>query len=104
MPTDADRLLLRASDRIDDAVLAQFSLDTQSGLPTDLTIARTLADATCAQVEFWLEVGEGHDIDGIRGPMQVVGGGSYQAPPDLAPRARSILKRANLMDIGWVGV
>lgn len=102
MPEDAQRLLERASDRVDDFVLAGFGLDPITQLPRDEKVAWALADATCAQVEFWLEVGEEHDVDGIRGDISVPGV-AYPSPPTLAPRARSVLTRASLMNVGQVG-
>lgn len=103
-PDDAERLLQRASECIDEYVLASFDVDDETKLATDSGTAASLADATCAQVEYWLEVGEEHDVDGIGGQIQITGGGSFAAPPELAPRARRILKAAQLMDLGWVGV
>lgn len=103
IPADADRLLRRASERVDDFVLAGFGLDPFTGLPSDGVVAQALADATCAQVEFWMEVGEEHDVDGIRGGISVPGS-SYESPPNLAPRARSFLNRAGLMNVGDVGL
>lgn len=101
LPEDAERLLMRASERVDDYVLAAFSVD-EDGIPTDALVAGALRDAACAQVEFWIEVGEAHDVDGIRGGMTVPGT-SYEAPPTLAPRARSFLARGGLMNVGDVG-
>lgn len=103
LPDDADRLLSHASDRVDDYVLAAFTLDTITGLPRDADVAEALATAACAQVEFWLEVGEEHDVDGVRGAISVPGA-SFSSPPTLAPRARSALMRAGLMSVGRVGL
>lgn len=102
LPGDAERQLQRASDVVDDFVLAGFAVDAITGLPSDDELAEALSDATCAQVEFWLEVGEAHDIDGIRGGISQPGV-SFQAPPTLAPRARRILTRAGLMNVGGAG-
>lgn len=102
VPNDAARLLIRASDRIDDFVLAPFEID-DSDLPTDTDIAAALAEAACAQVEFWIEVGEEHDVDGVRGQVSVPGT-SFSAPPTLSPRARSALSRAGLMGLGATSI
>lgn len=101
VPDDADRLLARASERVDDFVLAGFTL-APDGLAADTAVRVALSDAACAQVEFWMEVGEEHDIDGIRGGVSVPGV-SYDSPPTLAPRARSTLARVGLMNVGSVG-
>jgi hypothetical protein len=57
-PADAPRLLDRASEVVAGAVRTKVATDTTTGLPTDPTTAQTLADATCAQVESWLDDGE----------------------------------------------
>lgn len=101
-PEDAARLLERASERVDDFVLAGFALDPVTQLPRDAGVAEALRLAACAQVEFWMEVGEAHDIDGIRGGISVPGV-QYASPPTLAPRARSFLAQAGLMTVGQVG-
>lgn len=101
LPDDANRLLRRASETVDDFVLAAYSLDT-TGLARDADVREALVQAACAQVEFWMEVGEEHDVDGIRGGLSVPGA-TYESPPTLAPRARSVLTRAGLMNVGGVG-
>lgn len=98
--TDAPRLLARASQRIDSAVLAAFDIDIVTALPTDSTVAAALRDATCAQVEQWLEVGEENDIDGLAGTQIAVTGFSGKRAPRIAPRALDILRDAGLMNQG----
>jgi hypothetical protein len=104
MPTDAPRLLDRASEIIDSALLtATYAVDT-AGAPTDAEVAGALADATCAQVEFWLAGGEEDDI---LGPVQGVAVGGMQlqygagsnrtAPVELAPRAARHLRSCSLI-------
>lgn len=93
--SDADRLLLRASELIDSVVAAPFAIDGD-GLPTDADIAGALRDATCAQVEQWLEVGEANDVDGLAGTQVSASGFSGSRAPTLAPRARRILTSAGL--------
>lgn len=84
-PADAARLLSRAQEIIDGATAGNVTAaDSQ-----------TIIDAVCAQVEFWMETGEEHGILGQTGNVQVAGVG-YQAPDQLAPRARVILRR------GWL--
>lgn len=102
--SDVDRQLLRASELIDAKVRGVFSID-DTGAPVDATIAQVLRDATCAQVEAWVEVGEENDIDGRAGTQVTAGGASYQRAPELAPRAARILATAGLLTIadgtGW---
>lgn len=97
VPTDAAKLLLKASELIDYHTRgrAQAAFDG-----TDETLQSKLADATCDQVEFWLEVGEEHDVEGLTGALQ---GGRVQIqhlPNDLGRRARRTLAAAGLY---WAG-
>lgn len=73
-PLDAARLLLRASQLLDADFLlpAVYGVD-ELGMPTNPLVAAGFADAVCAQVEFWGEVGEETDISG---PLQGVTIGS----------------------------
>lgn len=84
-PQDANRLLERASEVIDSALGYLVEPDPEA-----------LKLATCQQVEFWLEVGEAHDIAGVSGAISV-DRLSYTAPPVLAPRARRTLLAAGLL-------
>lgn len=92
---ELDRLLSRASELVDGYVTRPFNVDG-NGAPTDTDVAATLRDATCATVEAWLELGEEHDIAGIRGDIST-GPLSWQLPPTLPLRARRILDNAGLM-------
>ena len=95
-PADAGRLLTRASSLLDSSVYVSFAVD-DSGLPCDAGVAAVLRDAVCAQVEFWLEVGEEHDVDGGAGSLVSVGGLSIQRPKRLADRALDALRTGGLM-------
>jgi hypothetical protein len=103
-PADADRLLDRASELIDSAlVTASYAVDS-TGAATDAQVLAALADATCAQVEFWLASDEEDDI---LGPVQGVSVGGMQvqfgagsnrtAPIELAPRAARHLRSCSLI-------
>lgn len=96
--TGAPRLLARASELLDETVLAAFDVDDDTSLPTDEDVATAMRDACCAQVEQWLEVGEPNDIDGLAGTEISVTGYSGRRAPKLAPRAFRILHTAGLMD------
>lgn len=94
-PSDVARLLDRASDLIDSVVTLAYDTDPVTILPTDATLAAALKVAACAQVEFWIEVGEGNDIDGLAGTQVVAGGAAGYAgkrAPRLAPRALDQLR------------
>lgn len=99
VPADAARLLVRASALIDGTVRGQYTVDT-AGIPTDADIAQALADAVCAQVEQWIEVGEHNDIDGLAGQQTSVSGYSGPRAPRLAPRALDALANAGLVAPG----
>ncbi|WP_171110598.1 MULTISPECIES: hypothetical protein [unclassified Streptomyces] len=73
-PLNAAKLLWRASRLLDSDFLkaAVYDVDVD-GMPTDPEVAEAFADAVCAQVEFWEEVGEETDISG---PLQGVTIGS----------------------------
>ena len=114
MPTDdeAVRMLTRAAELIYDmsgnlserAYLGTLSsgyfgyVDPQT-VPAYLTLVdykRGLLKAVCAQVEFWLEYGEEHDVLGLTG---MVGAGKVQVsqnPGRLAPRAAGYLRSMGL--------
>ncbi|MFF7851925.1 hypothetical protein ACFZDF_30700 [Streptomyces sp. NPDC007910] len=58
-PLDADQLLAEASRFLDSHVLRRCRYDTDSGgLPTDSVVASALGRAVCAQVRWWIEVGD----------------------------------------------
>lgn len=104
---DAERLLVRASELLDSMVIGGYSIADDTGLPTDTDVATALRDACCAQVEFWLEVGEEHDVVGLAGSVAVGQLRVDRLPNTLAPRARRILGNAGLfregvIDSGWV--
>lgn len=92
LPTDAGRLLERASEDIDYWTLGRATQSEATKL------------AACAQVEMWLEFGE---ESSIRGPLQSFTLGRWSAtygsgsggsgPRDLAPRARRYLFTAGLL-------
>lgn len=95
--SDVDRLLARASEVVDDHCLAGFVVDTDTSLPTDTDIAQAVQDATCAQVEYWVEVGEEHDVAGIAGRDVTIARFSIdRLPPVLAPRALRFLAAEGL--------
>lgn len=97
--TDADRLLARASELIDGTVTSSFAVDADTDLPTDPDVAAALRDATCAQVEQWLEVGEENDIDGLAGTQVSLTDYSGKRAPKVAPRAFRILQNAGLLNL-----
>lgn len=88
LPNDADRLLERASEYMDEVTLEQIDLD-------DANHVDAARKATCAQVEFWLQTGEEHDILGVTGEVQA-GSTRHTLPDRLAKRAKQYLRLAGL--------
>ena len=97
-PEDSERLLRRASELLDATVYGAYAVDSATGLPADPDAAAALRDAACAQVEFWVEVGEAHDLDGGAGSQVSVGGLAMQRPGRLSGRALDLLRTAGLMN------
>lgn len=93
-PADADRLLERASELLDAEVLLTAWYDVDDSLmPTNALVIAAFARATCAQVEFWGEVGEQNDTSGpIQGvtigsaSIQYGAGSNRVTPTFVAPR------------------
>lgn len=112
-PADAERLLARAGEDIDSALLTAVYRVDEDGDPTDRRIAQALADATCAQVEHWLATGDdgtgaAQRWDSVSiGPVSLSGRSSAPSTAsgvDLAPRADRALRRAGLTPgrvVGW---
>jgi hypothetical protein len=105
-PADAERLLARASEDVDDALVSAVYCTTDAGMPTDPAIVQALADATCAQVEYQQATGDdGTGAAGRWGSVSLgpVSLGDRRDGPaaagdvDLAPRAHRALRRAGLL-------
>lgn len=96
-PADAERLLARASERLDSVIVGSFTVDDVTKLPTDADTAAVLRDACCATVEFWMEVGEENDVDGLAGTPVSTGGYSGRRAPANSVRAIRILRQAGLL-------
>ncbi|APD18761.1 hypothetical protein SEA_RALEIGH_9 [Streptomyces phage Raleigh] len=105
-PPSAERLLARASEDIDDALLTAVYGTDDLGMPTDPAIVSALADAVCAQCEYQLATGD--DGTGAAGRWDAVsigpvslsgrkGGPATAGDVDLAPRAHRALTRAGLL-------
>jgi len=102
-PADAAQLLVKASELIDYATqgFAQLIYDGTDYTSSDYDAIRVeLSNATCDQVEFWLEVGEETDVVGLRGSMIAGRVQVQRLPPALGPRALRTLLRAGLY---WQG-
>ncbi|MEU2393976.1 hypothetical protein [Streptomyces sp. NPDC007369] len=104
-PPDAERLLARAGEDIDSALLTAVYAVDEDGDPLDAEIRAALSSATCAQVEYQIATGDdgtgaGGQWDSVSiGPVSL-SGRSTRTPAttgvDLAPRADRILRRAGL--------
>ncbi|MFE4328729.1 hypothetical protein ACFRQM_04520 [Streptomyces sp. NPDC056831] len=104
-PADAARLLTRASEDVDSALLTAVYRTDADGMPTDPAIVAALAAATCAQVEY--VTAQGGDDTGAAGqwdsvsigPVSMSGrrGGPVGSAVDIGPRALRALTRAGLL-------
>lgn len=93
LPSDASRLLLRASEMVDYATLNRISTSNTS----QMAIAKS---AVCAQVEYWQEQGED---TAYRPAVKGYGIGKVsmqfsQGETQLAPRARILLQTTGMMN------
>ncbi|PKM78534.1 MAG: hypothetical protein CVU90_02005 [Firmicutes bacterium HGW-Firmicutes-15] len=89
LPSDIDRILARASETID-----YFTSNHITNLHYQIA-----ESATCAQVEYWLQIDESMDIIGSVKSFSM---GKFSmdyatSMPVLAPRARQLLLRSGLM-------
>ena len=92
------RLLRRASELLDSKIRLPFTVDDETSLPVDTDLAALIAEACCAQVEHWIEVGEEHDVAGLHGRSVSIGHLSIDRLPDeLAPRAFRLLHAHGLL-------
>ncbi|MDQ0949330.1 hypothetical protein QFZ24_003253 [Streptomyces phaeochromogenes] len=105
-PANAERLLLRASEDIDDALRTAVYVTDALGMPTEPAAVTALADAVCAQVEYQVATGDdGTGAAGKWGSVSIgpVSLGDRRDNPqaagdvDLAPRAHRALNRAGLL-------
>lgn len=106
--TDEQTRLLERASQVVDAILigAVYAVDSNS-LPTDSDVADALADATCAQVEWWLESGDEHGSATAWDQVSIgsvslgrggsSGGGGGASTPVVAPRAAQRLQLAGLL-------
>lgn len=96
---EIERLLERASELIQARIMCRYD-------PDNIKTQEALKLATCAQAEYWLELGEGRDIEEKIDQLQLddysvtymdgVGGGG------LAPRAKNYLMNLGLLYRGSV--
>ena len=77
-------------------MVAGFTIDATTNLPTNTAVASALRDAVCAQVEYWSEQGEEADVIGQTGTVSV-GGATYRAARKIAPRAKRHLSKVGLL-------
>ena len=98
LPSAAERLLARATEDIVEATLSRIDLTIDAHVDA-------AERATCAQVEYWIENGEDVALIGsvrskLAGRSMQVFIGSEGGNPRLAPRAKSILRSAGLLNRG----
>ena len=101
---DSAKLLVRASEIVNAQTQNYAELlwsGTDYADDEDYDASRTaITNATCDQVEYWLEVGPEHDVVGLRGSM-IAGRVQVQnLPPVLGRRATQTLMVAGVL---WAG-
>ncbi|MGW6518546.1 hypothetical protein [Streptomyces sp. NPDC054962] len=105
-PEDAERLLDRASEDVDSALLTAVYATDSAGMPTEPDVITALSDAVCALIEYRTETGDSGTgardrWDSISlGPASMSGrrdNGSRPGGVDLGDRAERALRRAGLL-------
>lgn len=99
---ESDRLLERASTLIDRATVAAIYDTDANGIPSADDIIQVFADATCAQVAYWIATDD--ELGQTAGLTQVTQGGAHLTGrfPRLAPQAYDVLLAGGLIPV--VGV
>ncbi|MEU6222242.1 hypothetical protein [Streptomyces sp. NPDC047042] len=109
-PLDAVELLERATRLLDSDFLqpAVYDMD-DDGMPTDPVVQAAFAEAVCAQVEFWGEVGVETDVSGplqgvVIGSVQLqYGAGANRSGPDYyAPGLSRALANIPSDKLRWI--
>lgn len=98
VPQNALQLLDKASELIDTVTLGRAEV---AFLGEDSGLAEAVTRAVCDQVEFWLEVGEEHDVTGLRKSLVAGRVQMHPVPPVVGPRTMRALMRSGLL---WRGV
>ena len=101
LPDDIERMLKRASELIYCITYGNIKVGNETHLDTAKT-------ATCAQIEYWLEIGESEAITGQNPSSFSIGDinmnyGTSGNKSTLAPRARHYLNMEGLLyrGLGW---
>jgi hypothetical protein len=94
---EADRMLLRASELID---FVTSGASERAWITDDVGWQSVLTRATVEQCEYWLEVGEEHDVVGLTGNAQAGRLMISHLPGRLGPRALRTLLHYGLY---WAG-
>jgi len=98
MPANPTKLLEKASELIDYATLGRADLCFNRVPPfVDSKQRQAVINATCDQVEFWLETGEEHDVLGLHGSLMAGRVQAQNLPGYLGPRAARTLETAGLL-------
>lgn len=98
LPADADRLLARASELIDTHAFGYYVVDSVTSRAVDTHVLVGLRDATCAQIEWWMQTGD--EVEATS-RFAYPGIGSLNVRTSgrrLAPRAQDALRRAGLAE------
>lgn len=101
VPANAEQLLAKASELVDEHVLGARAENLFASTDEEDAEAQTfLSNAVCDQVEFWIEVGEEHDVSGLKGSMVAGRVQVHPVPLALGQRALRSLRLAGLTYLG----
>lgn len=104
VPTEDQRLLDRASEKVDAVLVGAYYATNAQGMPTDVNHIAALKNATCAQVEYWRDTGDELDTMGdfrqvTIGSLNMTRADSGRSRRRLAPRAIDHLRLGGLLPI-----
>jgi hypothetical protein len=116
-PADIARKLIDATRMLEAEVfrLCYYTVDDTTGLPTDTAVAQAFTDAVCAQVQWWVELGDQLGAIGVGwgevriGSVMLNRGDGQAAARMVAPQALDALRSPDLtpekfrigMVVGW---
>lgn len=98
VPSDADRMLARATEVIDRMLLTAFYSVDADGEPTDADVIAAVKKATCAQVAWWVETG---DESGAGGTFQSVSIGGVSLTRGYTSKGSAAGHRTRIAPEAW---
>jgi hypothetical protein len=108
--TEAERLLARASELLDECLIGAWYDTDEDGLPTDAAVALALQNANCAQAAYFIETGDDQGSMGRYSSVHIGdatltsglggrGAAGSSVASRVAPQAKTFLRVAGLLPI-----